>query len=69
MVEKKEACRISVGKPEGKKPLGRSRRIWEDSIIMDHKGIRQEDVEWINLAQGKEKWWTCVNTVINLLVP
>jgi len=36
---------------------------------MDHKGIRQEDVEWTNLAQGKDKWWACVNTVKNILVP
>jgi hypothetical protein len=57
------------GKTEEKKPLRRSRRILEDSFIMDHTGIRREDVEWTNLAQGKDKRWVCVNTVIKILVP
>jgi hypothetical protein len=60
---------ILVGKPEGKTPLGRSRRRWEDNIKMDLKAIGWEGVEWIHLAQDRDKWRALVSTVMNLRVP
>jgi hypothetical protein len=67
--EKRDACRILVGKPEGKRPLGRPRRRWENSIKMDHREIGWGGMDWINLAQDRNQWTTLVNTVMNLLVP
>jgi hypothetical protein len=58
-----------VGKPEGKKPLGRLRRRWVENIKMDLREIGWDDVEWIELAQGRDQWRALVNTVMNLRVP
>jgi hypothetical protein len=58
-----------VGKPEGKRPLGRPRRIWVDNITMDLREIGCGGMDWIVLAQDREKWRPLVNTVMNLLVP
>jgi hypothetical protein len=60
--------RVLVGRPEGKRPLGRSRRRWEDNIKMDLKEIGIEEANWIQLAQDGVQWRTCVNTVMNLRV-
>jgi hypothetical protein len=57
-----------VGKPEGKRPLGRPRRRWEDNIKMDLE-IGIYGANWIQLAQGRVQWRVCVNTVMNLRVP
>jgi hypothetical protein len=59
---------ILVGNPEGKKPLGRPRRRWEDNIKMDHRG-GWKGVEWINLAQDRDQWRGFVDMVMNLRVP
>jgi hypothetical protein len=59
---------ILVGKPEGRRPLGRPRRRWEDSIKMDLREIGFGDVDWIHLAQDRDRWRTLVNTVMNLRV-
>jgi hypothetical protein len=69
MVEVRGAYNIFVGRPEGRRPLGRPRRKWEDNIKMDLKEIRFGDVDWINLAQDRDWWRALVNTVMNLRVP
>jgi hypothetical protein len=58
-----------VGRPEGRRPLGRPRRRWEDNIKMDLREIMFEDVDWIHWAQDRDRWWALVNTVTNLRVP
>jgi hypothetical protein len=58
-----------VGKPRGKRPLGRPRRTWDDKIKMDHRETGWGSTEWINLAQDRDQWRALVNTVINLEVP
>jgi hypothetical protein len=61
--------RISVGKPAGKRPLGRPRRKWADNNKMDLKRDRMEWYELVDLAQGRDQWRTFVSTVMNLHVP
>jgi hypothetical protein len=56
MGEMINVCKILVGKSEGKRPLGRPRRIWEDNIKMDVKDIGWEGVDWIHLAQDRDRW-------------
>jgi hypothetical protein len=59
---------ISVGKPEGKRPLGRCKRTWEDIKIV-LKGIVCEDVEWNQVAQDRDQWLALLNKVTNIQVP
>jgi hypothetical protein len=66
--EKRNACRILAGKPEGKRPLGRPRRRWVN-IKMDLKEIKRDGMNWIGLAQDRDLWRAHVNTVMNLRVP
>jgi hypothetical protein len=61
--------RVLVGRPEGKRPLGRPRRRWEDNIKMDLREIGIDGANWIQLAQDRVQWWGFVNTVMNLWVP
>jgi hypothetical protein len=61
--------RVLVGSPEGKRPLGRPRRRWEDNMKMDLREIGIDRANWIQLAEDKVQWWACVNTVMNLRVP
>jgi hypothetical protein len=68
MGEGRNVYRVLVGKPEGKRPLGRPRRRWEDGIRMDLEEIGCEGVEWIQLAQDRDRWRAVVNAVMNLLV-
>jgi hypothetical protein len=58
-----------VGMPEGKRPLRRSRRRWVGNIKMDLREIEWDGMDWIELAQDREKWRALVNTVMNLRVP
>jgi hypothetical protein len=58
-----------VGKPEGKRPVGRSRRRLEDNIKMDLREIGWGGMDWIDLAQDRDQWRVLVNTVMNLRVP
>jgi hypothetical protein len=58
-----------VGKPEGKKPLGRPRRRWEDNSKMDHLEVKCGGVNWIKLAQDRDRSRALVNVVMNLRVP
>jgi hypothetical protein len=55
-----------VGKPEGKRPLGRTRRRWVDNINMDLREIGSDGVDWIDMAQDRDQWRALVNTVLNL---
>jgi hypothetical protein len=61
--------RVLVGGPEGKKPLGRPRRRWENNINLDLKEIGIDEAIWIQLAQNRFQWQAFVNTVMNLRVP
>jgi hypothetical protein len=58
-----------VGKPEGTRPLERSRSRWVDNIKMDLREIGRESEDWIDLAQDRDQWRALVNTVMNLCVP
>jgi hypothetical protein len=58
-----------VGKPEGKRPLGRPRRRWVDNIKMDLRETGWDDMDWINVSQDRDQWRTVVNMVMNLWVP
>jgi hypothetical protein len=69
MGEKKKAYRLLVGKPEGKRPLGRPRRRRVDNIRMDLGEVRCGDVDWIGLAQDRDRWRALVNSVLDLRVP
>jgi len=67
--EGRVVCRVLVGKPEGKKPLGRHRRRWEDNIKMDLQEVGCWGMDWIDLAQDRDRWRALVNAVMNLRVP
>jgi hypothetical protein len=67
--EVRGAYNILVGRPEGRRPLGRPRRRWEDKIKMDFREIGFGDVDWIHWAQDRDRWRALVNTVMNLRVP
>jgi hypothetical protein len=67
--ETRNASRILVGKPEGKRPLGRTRRRWLDNIKIDLREIGWDGVDWIDLAQDRDQWRALVNMVMNLRVP
>jgi ribosome biogenesis protein Nip4 len=58
-----------VGKPEGKVPLGRPRSRWEENIKIDLQEMGCGDMDWIELAQDRDRWWVRVNEVMNLRVP
>jgi hypothetical protein len=60
---------ICMGKPEGKKPLGRPRRKWEDNIKMDLLEIGLGVMDWIDLPENRDQWRALVNTVMNLRIP
>jgi hypothetical protein len=61
--------RIFVGKPEGKRPVGRPRRRWVDNIKMDLREIGWNEVDWMDMAQDRDQRRATVNTVLNLRVP
>ena len=61
--------RVLVGKPEGKRPLGRPRRRWEDNIKMDLQEVRGGCGDWMELTQDRDRWRALVSTVMNLRVP
>ena len=61
--------RLLVGKPEGRRPLGRTRRRWEDNILMDLQEVGGSCGDWTELAQDRDRWRALVSTVRNLRVP
>jgi hypothetical protein len=69
MGEKRNLYRLLVGKPEGKRPLGRPRRRWINDIKMELLEIGVNVVDWIGLAQDRYRWRALVNAVMNLRVP
>jgi hypothetical protein len=68
MGETRNAYRILVGTPEGKRPLGTPRRRWVDNIKMDVRETGWDGMDWIDLAQDRDQWRALVNTVMNLRV-
>jgi hypothetical protein len=69
MGEKMNVYRLLVGKPEGKRPLGRPRHMWIDNVKMDLLEIGLNIVDWVGLAQDRYRWRALVNAVMNLRVP
>jgi hypothetical protein len=69
MGEVRGAYNILVGRPEGRRPLGTARRRWEDNIKMDLRETGFGDVDWIHMAQDRDRWPDLVNTVMSLRVP
>ncbi|KAJ4450407.1 hypothetical protein ANN_01831 [Periplaneta americana] len=69
MGESRNAYRVLVGRPEGKRPLGRSRHRWEDNIKMDLREMGYDDRDWINLAQDRDRWRAYVRAAMNLRIP
>jgi hypothetical protein len=69
MGEGRGVYRVLVGKSEGKRPPGRPRCRWEDNIKIDLQELGCGDMDWIELAQDRERWWAPVNAVMNIRVP
>jgi len=69
MGERKGIYRVLVGKPEGKRPLGRHRRRWEDNIKIDLQEAGFRVMDWIELAQDRDSWRALVNALMNIRVP
>ena len=69
MGEERGVYRVLVGKPEGKRPLGRPRRRWADNIRMDLQDVGCGYMDWIGLVQDRDRWRTLVSVVMNLRVP
>ena len=67
--EDRGVYRVLVGKPEGKRPLGRTRRRWVDSIRIDLQEVGCGYLDWTGLAQNRDRWRTLVSAVMNLRVP
>ena len=68
MEQSRNAYRVLVGKPEGKRPLGKQRRRWEDNIKMDLREVGCGLGDWIALAEDRDQWWAYVRAVMNLCV-
>ena len=69
MEEGRGVHKVLVGKPEGKSPLGRPRRRWEDNIKMDLEEVGRGYGDWMELAQDRDRWWSLMCMVMNFRVP
>jgi len=69
MGERRGVYRVLVGKPEGKRPFGRPRHRWEDNIKIDLQEVGCESMDWIELAEDRDRWRELVSVVTNLWVP
>ena len=69
MGDRRDVYRVLVGKLEGKRPLGRPRRRWEDNVKVDRQEVGCEGMDWIELAHDSDRWRALVNAVMNLRVP
>ena len=69
MEKRRGVYRVLVGKPEGKRPLGRPRRRLEDNIKMDLQAVGCGGMDWINLSEDRDRWRVLVNDVMNIRVP
>ena len=69
MEEGRDVHKVLVGKPEGKRPLGRSRRRWEDNIKVDLEEVGRGCGDWMELVQDRDRWRALVSTVMNFSVP
>ena len=69
MGERKGVCKVLVGKPEGRRPLRKPRRRWEDNIKMDLQEVERGCGDWMELAQDRDRWPALVSTVMNFRVP
>jgi len=69
MGERRGVYRVLVGKPEVRRPLGRQRLRWEDNIKMDLQEVGWRNMNWIELAQDRDRWQALINTVMNIWVP
>ena len=67
--ERRDVYRVLMGKPEGKRPLGRPSRRWEDNIMMYLQEVVWRDMDWIDVAQGRDRWRVLLNAVMNIWVP
>jgi hypothetical protein len=65
MTKERKVCKVLVRKPEGKRPLGRTRRRWDSGIRMDLREMGLGCVKWVHLAQGRDQWRAPVNTALN----
>jgi hypothetical protein len=69
MGEGRGTYRILVGRPEGRRPLGRPRHIWEDNIKMDLQELGWGCMDWFDMTQDRDRWWALVSAVMNRRVP
>ena len=69
MEEGRGVHKVLVGKPEGRRPLGKPRRRWEDNIKMDFQEVRRDCGDWMGLAKDRDRWRALVITVMNFRVP
>jgi len=69
MGERRDLYRVLVGKPDGKRPLGRPRRRWEDNIKIDIQEIGCGGMDWVELDYDRDRWWVLVTEVMNIWVP
>ena len=60
---------VLVGKPEGRRPLGRHRHMWEDNIELAFQEVGCGGMDWMKLARDRDRWWALVNAVMNLWAP
>jgi len=68
MWERRDAYKVLVGRPEGRRPLGKSRHRWEDNIKMELQEVGLGGMDWNDLAQGRDRWQALVNVVMNFRV-